>query len=89
VEGDKVTSSYMVTLTNSENDTLGVRIVSFSEPYIEAKLSREMIEAGKSVDLMVRVKEPYEAVKDPWFSVTLETTDPQRYRLTVPIHIPQ
>ncbi len=85
--GVKVGSSHMVQLTNKGSDPLEVTIVSCSEPYMEARLSRDKIDPGKSVDLMLKVKQEYEAVGDPWYSVTLETSDPQRYRLTIPVRI--
>lgn len=85
----KNASAYKVKLTNTGTDPLEIKIVSSSEPYIEAKLSREKIEAGRSIDLIVKIKEKYEAYKDPWYSVTLETNDPQRYRLTIPMRVPQ
>jgi hypothetical protein len=85
----KVGSSYMTTITNQGPDTLGIKIVSCSEPYIEAKLAKETIDPGRSVDLMVKVMEFCERYEDPWLSVTLETSDPQQYRLTIPVHVPR
>jgi hypothetical protein len=85
----KSASAYKVKLTNTGTDPLEIKIVSSSEPYIEAKLSREKIEAGKSVDLIVKIKEKYEAFKETWYSVTLETNDPQAYRLTIPMSVTQ
>jgi hypothetical protein len=85
--GVKVGSSQMVKLTNKGTDPLEVTIVSCSEPYMEARLSRNKIDPGKSVDLMLKIKQYYEAVGDPWYSVTLQTSDPQRYRLTIPVKI--
>jgi hypothetical protein len=85
----KNASAYTVKLTNTGTDPLEIRIVSSSEPYIEAKLSREKIEAGTSVDLIVKIKEKYEAFQETWYSITLETNDPLEYRLTIPMHVPQ
>jgi hypothetical protein len=85
----KNASAYNVKLTNTGTDPLEIRIVSSSEPYIEARLSREKIEAGTSVDLIVKIKKRYEAFQETWYSVTLETNDPQKYRLTIPMHVPQ
>ena len=85
----KSASTYKVKLTNTGTDPLEIKIVGSSVPYIEAKLSREKMEIGASVDLIVKIKKKYEAFKETWYSVTLETNDPANYRLTIPMHVPQ
>jgi len=88
-DGGKAASRHIVQLTNTGTDPLEIKIISHSAPYLEARLSREKVEAGRSVDLIVRIKEPYDLVNDPWYSVTLETSDPQKYRLTIPVRVPK
>ncbi len=85
----RVGSTYITKITNKGVDTLGIKVVSCSEPYIEAKLSSETIDPGRSIELLVKVLEFCELYSDPWLSVTLETTDPQQYRLTIPVHLPK
>lgn len=81
--------THMVKLTNTGPDPLKVRIVSSSEPYLEAKLSRDEMNPGESLDLIIKVRSFCESVQDPWYSVTLETNDPQKYRLTIPLYAPK
>lgn len=87
-EGEKVGSSYQVKLSNTGDAAIGVDIVSSSEPYLEAKLSRATIEPGQSIDLIIKLRSIRESKKEPWYSVTLETDDPQKQRLTIPLHLP-
>lgn len=87
-EGEKLGGSYQVKLTNTGKEPIGVSIVSASEPYLDAKLSRDQIEPGQSIDLLVKLRSTRESDKEPWYSVTLETNDPQKQRLTIPMYLP-
>ena len=87
-EREKIGSSYQVKLSNTGDAPIGVDIVSSSEPYLEAKLSRASIEPGQSIDLIIKLRSTRESQKDAWYSVTLETNDPQKQRLTIPLFLP-
>jgi hypothetical protein len=94
IKGDKESRgrtgvTHMVELTSTAPDPLKLKIVSSSEPYLEAKLSADEVKPGESVNLMIKVKGFCESVPDPWYSVTLESSDPQRYRLTIPVYAPK
>lgn len=90
VEVDRVVGgTYRVKLTNESDESIGLTIVSASEPYIETQLSRDKIAPGQSADIMIKILEDYDEVKNPWYSVTLQTDDPMQNRVSIPIKLPE
>ncbi len=85
---EKPGSTFEIELTNKSKETVGIAIISECEPYLDVKLSRDKIPAGQSAKLLVRFIEPHDSPKTPWYSVTLETDDSQKQRLTIPLFIP-
>jgi hypothetical protein len=85
---EKPGKTFTITLKNKAKDPVGLSIVSQCDPYLEAKLSRETIQPDGTVQLMVKFLEPHGSPNTPWYSVTLETDDPQKSRLTIPLLIP-
>jgi hypothetical protein len=88
VSGNKTATSFKVKITNTGAEPLELKVVDGGEPYLDAKLSRDRVPAGQSVDLVVKYKSPHGSLKKPWYSVTVETNDPQKQRLTIPLFIP-
>jgi len=90
VEADRVEGgSYNVRLTNKSEEPFELELISVPDGYLKAQLSRTKIEPGKSADLNIKLLKDYVGVAKPWYSVTLQTNDPQGYRLTIPIKLPE
>jgi len=89
VEADKIEGgSYRVKLSNTSDESLKLEILSESAPYVETKLSRDEVAPGQTADLMVKINDNYNEVKNPWYSITIQTNDPMQNRVSIPIKLP-
>jgi len=83
----QIGGTFKVKLMNKGEEPVGVKVVSASHDFLEARLSREEIPPGNEIDLVIKPRGETNLMNDAWLSVTLETDDPQNYRLTVPLHV--
>lgn len=75
---------YPITLRNTSGETVRVRAVDIPEPYVTLPQTEFALAPGQEQEMILRI-DP--AIMDQPYSksVTLEMTDPDRSRLTIPV----